>query len=178
MIKYEIPSGLYTLITVVKYEFYQGDGNIECNTEYNSECNSEYNTECNIECIQTIMNKNDKKKKNEKNKDTIGDFNEDLFNRLWELYPRKMGKASVSKKAKQEVAKIGFERMAEAIEKYKRQIDREGTKEEYIMYGSTFFNTRYADFLEPEKPIVMEKPKEQPPEKEERELTDDEWAAL
>ena len=28
---------------------------------------------------------------------------EELFNELWELYPRKMGKASVSKKAKQEI---------------------------------------------------------------------------
>lgn len=37
MIVYETPHGKYTLITLIKYEFYQGDGNSECNSEYNTD---------------------------------------------------------------------------------------------------------------------------------------------
>ena len=119
-----------------------------------------------------------KNNKNKRNKESIGDSVEDLFLELWELYPRKMGKASVSKKAKKEIYGIGFDRMAAAIEKYKKQIATNGTEEKYIMYGSTFFNGKYADYLEKEKPISMEKQEEQPPEEEEeRELTDEEWLA-
>ena len=116
--------------------------------------------------------KEGKKEKNVNN--NMADPSEELFNELWELYPRKMGKASVSKKTKQEIFKIGFDRMAGAIEKYKRQIAMNGTKEEYVMYGSTFFNTRYADYLEQGKPVVTEVVNEQP-EDDKPNYTIEEW---
>lgn len=72
-----------------------------------------------------------------------------FFDDLWKLYPRKMGKGSVSKKALSEINTIGFENMAKAIERYKDEIYANGTAEQYIMYGSTFFNGGYLDYLEP-----------------------------
>ena len=108
----------------------------------------------------------------------MADPSEDLFEELWSMYPRKLGKTGVTKKAKKEILGIGFDRMAQAIEKYKEQIKRLGTKEEYVMYGSTFFNGKYQDYLETEKSYSTEKPVEQPEEEEEeRELTDEEWLA-
>lgn len=97
---------------------------------------------------------------NLKEKESIVDFSdpiEELFDRLWQLYPRKEGKSSVSEKAKKEIYKIGYDKMASAIEKYKRQIA--GREMKYVKMGSSFFNTNYVDYLEetPSVPVVEPK---------------------
>lgn len=71
---------------------------------------------------------------------------EELFQELWKLYPRKMGKNSVQKSKKLEILKEGFDRMSRAIERFRK--DMEGRNIEYIMYGSTFFNSGYLDYLD------------------------------
>ena len=68
------------------------------------------------------------------------------FEMLWSMYPRKKGKNSVSKKAKKEAYRIGYDHMARAIERYAKETEK--TDQQYIMYGSTFFNSGYADYLD------------------------------
>ncbi len=69
------------------------------------------------------------------------------FERLWELYPKKRGKDKIKKSAIDELHKIGFEKIAKAIENYEAEIKRNKIAERYIMYGSTFFNGGYKDYL-------------------------------
>lgn len=67
------------------------------------------------------------------------------FELLWALYPRKLGKGAVTKKAMEEVVR-NAEAVRRAIERYKAEIARQHTEEKYIMYGSTFFNGRWRDY--------------------------------
>ena len=69
-----------------------------------------------------------------------------LFEMLWSIYPKKRGKGQVSKKAKQKIAEIGYEHMARAIERYSAEVA--GQDPQYTMYGSTFFNSGYLDYLD------------------------------
>lgn len=75
---------------------------------------------------------------------------EQLFEKLWKLYPKKLGKQSVSIKFKKEILNIGYERFSAAIQKYKDEIASNNTLEKYIKYGSTFFNGGYLDYLDDE----------------------------
>lgn len=97
------------------------------------------------------------KKRREKNRIDINVQKEhqkevdDLFESLWKLYIRKEGKSQVNKKAKEEIFEIGFDRMKASIEKYARE--KQGTDKQYLLMGSTFFNGRYKDYLEEQKPV-------------------------
>lgn len=113
------------------------------------------------------MSKNeDQKEKKKKHEAEVNDF----FESVWKLYVRKEGKNAVTKEAKEEIFNIGYDRMKKCIEKYARL--KEGTDKKYLLMGSTFFNGRYKDYLEP----IKEEPAE--PVEEEPELTDEEWVAL
>lgn len=70
---------------------------------------------------------------------------EHFFETVWKLYPRKRGKASVSARAKKELYDAGMDVVTVAIEKYKRETA--GMDERYILYGSTFFNSRWKDYI-------------------------------
>lgn len=80
-------------------------------------------------------------KRNNKDKEI-----EEYFNTLWDMYPKKKGKDKVSKKSKREIFEIGLEKMSKAVERYKKE--RAGKDEQYTMYGSTFFNSGYKDYLD------------------------------
>jgi len=71
---------------------------------------------------------------------------QELFERLWKLYPRKKGKSAVKLSTKKKLLKVGEEKLTQAIERYSREV--EGKDEQYILMGSTFFNGRYEDYLE------------------------------
>ena len=73
---------------------------------------------------------------------------ESCFLALWDLYPKKAGKSSVSKKAKIELHKAGFDAVSSAIEKYKAEIQLENRDIRYVKNGSTFFNGAWKDYLE------------------------------
>lgn len=105
----------------------------------------------------TEQNKNKNKNKNN-NKSAI---EEELFEKLWKLYPRKMGKGSVSKKSKEAISKIGEERMISAINRFKDDMERQNRPTDMYPYGSTFFNSGYLDYLDEEKPKEVKK--EEPP---------------
>ena len=70
----------------------------------------------------------------------------DFFETLWKLYPKKKGKGQVSRSQKQKLYKIGTEEMTRCIERYKK--DASGTDEQFLQYGSTFFNSGYVDYLD------------------------------
>ena len=73
---------------------------------------------------------------------------ESCFLALWDLYPKKAGKSSVSKKAKAELHKAGFDVVSVAIENYKAEIQRENRAMQYVKNGSTFFNGAWKEYLE------------------------------
>ena len=87
---------------------------------------------------------------------------ESCFLALWDLYPKKEGKSSVSKKAKIELHKAGFDVVSAAIENYKAKIQRENRDIQYVKNGSTFFNGAWRDY------VVEDKPEEQMPQQQRR----------
>ena len=68
-----------------------------------------------------------------------------LFEELWKLYPRKAGESAISLAAKKRLLKVGREQMIQAVNAY--AATTKGKDEKYILMGSTFFNTRYKDYL-------------------------------
>ena len=101
---------------------------------------------------QLTANKNNKNNKNERNNIYAH------FEIAWEAYPRKMGKSKVSDKQKEKLEEIGKEELLRAVNRYKDEV--KGTDPRFIMYGSTFFNSRYVDYLDAnyEPPEPQEKP--------------------
>ena len=70
---------------------------------------------------------------------------ESLFEELWEAYPQKRGKGSISKTTKKKLLKIGREQMLRAIDRYVSECNEQGR---YYKNGSTFFNSGYVDYLD------------------------------
>ena len=70
-----------------------------------------------------------------------------LFEYLWNLYPKKRGKGSVSLTQKKKLLKIGKDPMEQAIRNYMHDIEINGTDMKYVKNGSSFFNSGYVDFL-------------------------------
>lgn len=70
----------------------------------------------------------------------------DLFERIWKLYPKKIGKGQVSDTQKLKLLKIGYEEIERAVKRccqYNKDRDIQ-----YWQNGSTFFNSGYIDFLD------------------------------
>lgn len=72
---------------------------------------------------------------------------EDLFERVWKLYPSKRGKGQVSLSKKKKLYSYGYEQIKRCVERYVKEIKEQG-KEDYYQNGSTFFNSGYVDFLD------------------------------
>lgn len=75
------------------------------------------------------------------------DETEDLFDRLWEMYPKKTNKSQVTKKAKKEIFEAGFDVVDSAIKNYKQDIEKCNRDYQYIKSGSTFFNGGWRDYV-------------------------------
>ena len=71
---------------------------------------------------------------------------EELFMRLWRQYPRKRGKDKVTKANKRRLLEIGEETCQRFLDRHKAQM--EGTDEQYIPYGSSFFNSIIWEMIE------------------------------
>lgn len=68
------------------------------------------------------------------------------FERIWKLYPKKLGKGQVSDTQKLKLLDVGFDELSRAIQRccvYNKDKDRQ-----YWQNGSTFFNSGYIDFLD------------------------------
>lgn len=68
------------------------------------------------------------------------------FEKIWSLYPNKRGKGQISDLQKQKLAKISFEEMKRAIERYESDLKKEEWRKP--QNGSTFFNSGYIDYLD------------------------------
>ena len=104
----------------------------------------EVNTELPGETPANDDDSTSEKSKRQKHQEEIEKF----FEKIWKLYIRKEGKTAVTKAAKEEIYKIGYERMEKCILNYIKQ--KEGTERRYLLMGSTFFNGRYKDYLDDE----------------------------
>ena len=90
---------------------------------------------------------------------------EELFEKLWQHYPNKKGKSAVSTKAKKELEKAGEETVMKAIYNYIAFKNTQPWRS--WLDGSTFFNSRWKDYLEPqaapEQPTPAPKFRKEPP---------------
>ena len=108
---------------------------------------NEYKSEKNPSKSEKNPLKENKGNKSKGNNDTLCKVDAcALFDKLWDLYPVKKGKAKVSDTQKMKLLEIGFDEMARAIERYKSYVE----SVDYLHYqnGSTFFNSGYFDYLD------------------------------
>ena len=75
-----------------------------------------------------------------------------MFDRLWKLYPKQVGKGQVTMDEKVAMFEIGFERVAKAIRAYRRECEESEREYKFIKNGSTFFNGAWRDYLPPAPP--------------------------
>lgn len=73
---------------------------------------------------------------------------EEFYNSIWKLYPIKKGKGQVSKTQKQKLQRIGFDEIKRCVDRYLTECQKENTETQYMVNGSTFFNSRYVDYLD------------------------------
>lgn len=127
-----------TLIAIDSYSVYQGMGNTE-ETPKKQRSDSEVT-----------------QKKTNKNVEEIKEVKiyEQEVENLWLLYPRKKGKDGAFNKLPKLIKKYGYAKIESCVKRYAQEV--KGKNETYIQYGSTFFNTGYADYLEENKPIAKD----------------------
>lgn len=70
-----------------------------------------------------------------------------FFETVWKAYPKKKGKGQISNAKKKALYEsVGLDQMLRCIERYTEYT--KGKDEQYTMYGSTFFNSGYVDYLD------------------------------
>lgn len=94
------------------------------------------------------------KKIKKENKNIKTKYYDDFFEKVWKPYPRKLGKSSVTQKAKKELYEAGEKVVLGAVNSYMAEIQENGTAEKYILHGSTFFNGRWRDYIKQPEPSV------------------------
>jgi len=124
----------------------------------------------NINNINKKEKEINKEKEKQEKKNSHSKEVDELFELLWKAYPRKEGKNQVSKKAKESIYKLGYEKVLASVNKYKELV--KDKDRQYILMGSTFFNGRYEDYLPSENErVVKHTPSQQVVEEE---LTEEE----
>lgn len=77
---------------------------------------------------------------------------DEIFERLWKLYPCKRGKGQVSDKRKRDIANlIGEEQFGRCIQRYMKEHEKLSSSGKFCpewMNGSTFFHSGYIDYLD------------------------------
>ena len=108
-------TGRGTTVTIVNYEKYQLNGTTGSTTEGTTGSTARSTTES----TQKKNSKNDKSinNKNIVHTDAAAD---ELFGKLWPLYPVKKGRGQVSLSAKKRLLEVGFDEMSRAIDRYTR----------------------------------------------------------
>ena len=108
-----------------------------------TECNTEIDIDKDIEIEKEIEKEQEKKLKKESAAADIEEF----FEHVWKLYPKKTNKTQIRKATKERLYKIGYEKIARCIERYKQELEYNHTEYQFIKAGSTFFNGGYEDYL-------------------------------
>ena len=125
----------YSVFTIKNYDLYQGSDNQSTINRHSDD-------------IQTTTIEEYKEIKNKRNNNIMCKKEEtELFEKLWDMYPNKKGKSSVSDKDKQKIFQIGLEEMTRAIERYKKYLE---ANSDWLKpkNGSTFFHSGYIDYLD------------------------------
>ncbi len=152
------------LITIVNWELYQSIDNDPNKATNKALTNDQQSTNKRL-----TTNKNEK---NDKNINNINNYThvrahegenisggeskkkqiEDFFEEVWALYPNKKGKGSVSAKTKSKLFALGKGQVVQAITRYVDYVKKENARGFDLQYkhGSTFFNSGYLDYLEPQ----------------------------
>lgn len=104
----------------------------------------------------------DKDKDKEKDKDKVKDKDKDkeggvgetkgvpvgAFESVWGMYPRKLGKHEARRHFGAQVKTTqDFLDIQNAIERFKIDLRKKGTEEEFIPHGSSWFNNRWRDWI-------------------------------
>lgn len=95
---------------------------------------------------KTLSNDNGEAKTSSFKKQGLKKEANELFERVWKLYPKKIGKGQVSDTQKLKLLKIGYDELERAVKRccqYNKDRDMQ-----YWQNGSTFFNSGYVDFLD------------------------------
>ena len=71
-----------------------------------------------------------------------------FYEHIWRIYPRKKGKGGVSDAQKKRLYVIGKEQLERCIKRFKLDMERERRPIDKQLYGSTFFNSGYIDYLD------------------------------
>jgi hypothetical protein len=104
-----------------------------------------------------------------------------FFESVWELYPVKKGKASVSDTKRKVLFKIGYDQMERAINRYLTELKKDASWRK-PQNGSTFFNSGYVDYLDenyaPDQTVMGGRTEKLPEWFGRRELDEDEKAAI
>ncbi len=69
------------------------------------------------------------------------------YEELWQLYPSKRGKNSVSITRRTKLYDVSVSDMEKAVKRYVNELEQKG-KMDYILNGSTWFNGRYEDYMD------------------------------
>lgn len=108
-------------------------------------------TSCDNRCLSIYQNNINKTQENNfdiirvKNKNDDKCY-EELFEKVWKLYPNKKGKGQVSKSKKKELNTIGYEQLERCIKRYVAELKKDDWRKP--QNGSTFFNSGYIDYLD------------------------------
>ena len=153
-----------TLITIENYGLYQHPSDT-----FQTQMGTQSGTQ-NVH--EPATNKNDKNDKNVKK--NINDDLEIFFESIWNLYPVKKGKGSVSKKQKKVLYDIGYEHVKRCIERYVNELESKNKDIQYWKHGSTFFNSGYIDYLDCNYEVSEKKEESKKPEEEVMDLWSDE----
>lgn len=124
----------YSVFTIKNYVLYQTSDNQTTSKRHSVD-------------IQTTTIEEKKEVKKERNNILCKAEALALFEELWKMYPNKKGKAQVSDKDKQKHYEIGLEEMTRAIQRYKREFERDKEWRK-PQNGSTFFHSGYVDYLD------------------------------
>jgi predicted phage replisome organizer len=119
-------------------------------------------------------------KKNSAKQPSKADVNA-FFESVWELYPVKKGKASVSDTKRKVLFKIGYDQIERAINRYLTELKKDASWRK-PQNGSTFFNSGYVDYLDenyaPDQTVMGGRTEKLPEWFGRRELDEDERAAI
>ncbi|MCK5608258.1 hypothetical protein KAR91_40630 [Candidatus Pacearchaeota archaeon] len=120
------------IITITNWEIYQSVNIKRTSNEHQAN-------------IKRTQNKNEKNEKNEKN------IYINHFEELYKKYPRKVGKARGIEMCQKKIrSKKDFEDFTKAVENYKKHCIVKEKETNFILHFSTFVNTRWLDWVEPD----------------------------
>ena len=122
-----------TTITIEKWDLYQDRGTTNGTTMEQQMHNK---------CTSNAHNKRIKELKNERNIYIRSSLNAD-FEKIWELYPRKQGKAKAYDYFVKAVdAGEDVERIRDGVERYAAYVEADDIEQRFVKMGSTFFSQK------------------------------------